>query len=1378
MVSDGEVKPLACVEYPSVSLVMTLEPRPAPTPASPTYSPSDSPTYSPPDSPQESAETPPEEMVAMQEGGAPLSGAKRVHAIDDEPSTPDGVVDRQSPCDGSDPRERCSHVTPPTTRNPKRPGSDEPPPVRAKSEMRLRGGGIAPEPMRFLADAAMGSSGAGPLPQQSAGLDANAPVLEGGVLDSWPGVPRPDEWLQLWQLAPDSQPPSPPDTPPASPLPSPPGSPAPSAPPSPAVSPPPSPTPESESTTPAGGAEAGGVGGGGSAARPITRAMSELVAAASVGAGAVAPVSRRPSAAVAAPPASDGLPPDDTMLPTPATPHDLATDPLGTDAEPSSSREPASARTPSLGYLPYSVRHPGASPWASDDSQLTVDAANQHVRQLERLIVDLEQKVVEADESRRQVITASVRRQVEGGDSHASLAAHCDELTAQCQEERSAHAASKARLLEAGSSHRKQGIILQSHQLAEDELNVKLELMKRKVTGLTNANAILDRRRSVDSDRVDELAAELTRTQVLLEHSKQEVEAANHKAAENLVSKQEADIETDCALADRDKAESERGQLEAEAADMAERILELQAARPARGSTSYVDLTSPPLGEVGWTEASGRRSRGVAVDPLPITARSERPHQLLLHGGVTASGGSYRDAAATRRQDTPRQAPTSSRQYSPPRQLPRTSSPLPGRDGPFQRASGAPAIPFSTLWEGLPQSEGWRHELKALLNHESYRLKALDLDATLKFVDKEIVEPHMDELLDNKTFPPETDNMFADAQYYRALRVRALMKSSSRGRRTLGGLADFVADPRQPLEDDLRDDVSSAPSAYLDLPVPSAALLTNLCSDSSWAAMVVRCNLYDHSANERLHRAFYTMSAYTKRESYRVREHKDAVRYAREVGERLSIPKDLSSADQAKSAAAWSHFRAHFANEVLLALRHGAEWMLILTTLAARLARQPTSNEKSTGHNRLYGFIRTAINDLPLHDNPLLHADALFFKMDKSFEGAVKSSANTDYDNCTTRSSTLDANAVAQRLLDAFIKMKRDPNLTAENVWDNEIDRNVLFERFHLCLTNDVDDPARGQYSAGKFNQDWLMVEAEVAAGETDASELDIRKFALRRIGPLESALQRNRDLKAKKQGLPQTTPVRTAAAAVKDEFDEFADELVELPPLTSATGRGVLKTRASTKQARIAAAAATSSVSSATATAAANARAAAVAAHREAPNGAAPEPRGVSTNVPPAYAPAGRSAAAPTGKTGEPNETEWTEQKWTDVTLEWGQLAGAVVDGVKSWAYACAARARPDDTSLKKLRTEPERPISDKQRVWPDDACSYCHFRPKASGAEAVPTHPNAWFYGTGDGKHNPYRCKCFKRYLAEGGEPSNTSREKQFLRAALQYRERQQRT
>ena len=44
----------------------------------------------------------------------------------------------------------------------------------------------------------------------------------------------------------------------------------------------------------------------------------------------------------------------------------------------------------------------------------------------------------------------------------------------------------------------------------------------------------------------------------------------------------------------------------------------------------------------------------------------------------------------------------------------------------------------------------------------------------------------------------------------------------------------------------------------------------------------------------------------------------------------------------------------------------------------------------------------------------------------------------------------------------------------------------------------------------------------------------------------------------------------------------------------------------------------------------------------------------------------------------------------------------------------------------------------------------------------------------GTGDGKHSPYGCKCFKRFLAKGGEPANTAQEKLLVRSALQYRER----
>ena len=1127
---------------------------------------------------------------------------------------------------------------------------------------------------------------------------------------------------------------TPTDSPPASPLPSPPGTPSPSRPASPPNVPPPSPPVlPPPSATPLLGTPS---------CPALSPDLSTATPSSSAG-GHPYPGSGAPSADASSPSPADGL------------------------------------------YHPYSAAPSGDPPEVGGGFPLTLEATNEYVRQLE-------QKLGEASEAKRVMVTGNVRRQVDHDRGIADLMLRNDMLTGRMDAERAVHAETVETKQALRSEASKQAMIIQAQQMDVDELKVKVELLRRQTvmqnTDVAEAREALAKSVAKESGG-REVGEELSSARKAVTDLRQAAEQADERSTsdarlrdEQLAAahrgREEAEGEADRAMADCVKAEFERDTLQAEAGEMRERILDLQALRPGDRHA----WGSPPVGdEPQWHEAGSRLGCRASQSTMATATRTGRMPRLHQE----ASGGASSHKRSSR-SPTPREM-VSMRQRSrspmvqdgsaglptPRRKLPATvdtsrSSPQ-RRLQPFQREEGAPVVTFATLWEGLPQSDRNRSELKALLKNETYPLKNPELDASLKFVDSYLIDPYLDELLDDVGFPPATDALYADAALYRALRMRALQRSRLQSRnvpRSLGQLGDMLSDHLSVCDDDA-DVVSLAPSSYLELPVPPAALLSSQCSDSAWAMQVVRCDVFDHSGNERLHRAFFTVSAHTKRESYARREHKDAVKYAREIGERLAIPKDLSSADQAKSAAAWSVFRAQFANEILLCLRHGAEWMLILTTLAARLARPATSNDRTTGHNRLYGFIRTAINDLPLHDIPLLHADALFFKMDRSFEGAVKSSANTDWDNCLQRSSTLDANAVAQRLLDAFIKMKRDPSLTAENVWFNEIDRNILFERFHLCLTNDVDDPARGQYSAGKFNQDWLMVEAQVAAGETDPSELDIRKFALRRIGPLESALQRNRDLKAKKPGAPVIP--RPAAAASRNEFDEFVEEDVEVLGSAPAIvpGKGGGRGGRTRFPLRTAAAAAPKPT---VAPVGMTTRAAAAAIHRDA-TGTAPDPRDATR---PTFPSAGRTATMPTGKTGEPTDAEWTEQKWTDVTIEWGQLAGAVVEGVKSWAYPCAARARPDDSSMKVLRTDPERPSSDSQRVWPDDACSYCHYRPKATGAEAAVGHARAWFFGTGDGKHNPYRCKCFKRFLAEGGEPTNTAREKQFLRSALQYRER----
>ena len=46
--------------------------------------------------------------------------------------------------------------------------------------------------------------------------------------------------------------------------------------------------------------------------------------------------------------------------------------------------------------------------------------------------------------------------------------------------------------------------------------------------------------------------------------------------------------------------------------------------------------------------------------------------------------------------------------------------------------------------------------------------------------------------------------------------------------------------------------------------------------------------------------------------------------------------------------------------------------------------------------------------------------------------------------------------------------------------------------------------------------------------------------------------------------------------------------------------------------------------------------------------------------------------------------------------------------------------------------------------------ACLYCLHRPLP---KSDTPDSEKWWYGTGNGDHNPYRCRAFIRYLVEGG-------------------------
>ena len=101
-----------------------------------------------------------------------------------------------------------------------------------------------------------------------------------------------------------------------------------------------------------------------------------------------------------------------------------------------------------------------------------------------------------------------------------------------------------------------------------------------------------------------------------------------------------------------------------------------------------------------------------------------------------------------------------------------------------------------------------------------------------------------------------------------------------------------------------------------------------------------------------------------------------------------------------------------------------------------------------------------------------------------------------------------------------------------------------------------------------------------------------------------------------------------------------------------------------------------------------------------------------------------------------------WTPDTWDRASLDIWALDA--LDG--SRAMPVAARVRPTDATMTRMVTG--RPTSTRGRWGPDD-CSYCRFRPLAPPGTP---ESEAWYWGTGDGAHDPFYCQPCKRYVAEG--------------------------
>ena len=494
----------------------------------------------------------------------------------------------------------------------------------------------------------------------------------------------------------------------------------------------------------------------------------------------------------------------------------------------------------------------------------------------------------------------------------------------------------------------------------------------------------------------------------------------------------------------------------------------------------------------------------------------------------------------------------------------------------------------------------------------------------------------------------------------------------------------------------------------------------------------------------------------------------------------FNISEDMNSVNSEVARKAYLKFRAAIGPKILLALRNGCEWMDLLNAYLERFTQSAGLSEAKRGHDRLKGYFHTALIDVRAHQHPLLHAEALFVKMDDSWCQGYIDSNRAKWDAIESRPAGLDCPSLAERIVEAFIQMKDNPSLDDQNVWHNPGYRRDICNRYHKCLMADEQDSDRGRHLANVLTTYWEEKEAEVNANEANAASLDIRMITSRKIVPAQNSWSIAHDSKSQRThksriaanssyAIPRTTPAESERTQPTAEPRRVLGTSSDNP---SKSDNGASK--AARRKQRIAAGAvarATAPVGS------------------EAP----PDSHQTSTVIPPPPLPSPPPVAVgaalpdppplaktstgstreyfphPTGSTGNPRKTEWTRSAWHDTRVSWARMAMCKMsDGRPTTAYKAVARAFPTNANLQDPMLFSNYKGPDKKNdVWPNDACAFCRYR------SLMP--PNAppetgWLYGTGNGAHSPQRCLALRRFLAEGGDTSNTATEKAFLQSCLE--------
>ena len=264
---------------------------------------------------------------------------------------------------------------------------------------------------------------------------------------------------------------------------------------------------------------------------------------------------------------------------------------------------------------------------------------------------------------------------------------------------------------------------------------------------------------------------------------------------------------------------------------------------------------------------------------------------------------------------------------------------------------------------------------------------------------------------------------------------------------------------------------------------------------------VAKATAVDPTGLSAFRRTLYTPENAKLREKNTKISPKDAMHAGKGVADDLEVPPDLDADDaRARGLAYLRDFRGDLADMLSSALQKGAPWPDVLRSMASRFKHD---------HDQLYAFVKTAIREKLLPDQPLLHADVLLFKLDHAFH--CKEHSISEWDQLQSRTTTMDAGTLLAAIVDAYLDKIDDPDVNRKNVLKNKNHRLALADKVATCLLNDETDEARGLAVFDEFNKTWGHAEREYSLNPSKSglADLDLQRFGENKLKEAENRYER-----------------------------------------------------------------------------------------------------------------------------------------------------------------------------------------------------------------------------------------------------------------------------